>query len=165
MIVLREATQRDCPFLSSLFYNSKYGCFFPEGNRAPAHLEEEFADFQKMHNYIVSDTLRRNSANIGWLLYETQGSVCRLHRLVMRADLMGTGLGYSAYEVFLSHLDDEVRTIRVSVHNRNQHALDFFTRCGFTPTAEEEWYEINDESVRHVVMSCARPRKHVFDIE
>ncbi len=158
MLVLRKATLDDCDFLASLFYNAKYARYFPEGSMTPARWKVRFPEIENMNNFIVLDTLRRNNTGIGWILYENKGEVCHLHRLVMRADLMETGLGFYALEVLMNHLEPEIKTVRLSVHNRNEHAIAFFTRYGFNLTGETEQQIVHGETVDHVIMTYATPK-------
>ncbi len=113
MIVTRQATLADCEFVASLFDNEEYQLWFAE-NDTPVELwRERFVTYgnEGKHNLIIMDTLRRKSSGIGWLLYELDGDVCKLDIIVMRRDLVGTGLGYYAFGVFLSMLPDNVKKV------------------------------------------------------
>lgn len=155
MIVVRKATEKDCDFLSSLFYNAKFAGLFPEGNMTPARWRDRFPEIEHMHNYILLDTLRRNSSGIGWLLYHLEGETCHLHRIVIRQDLVGTGLGYYSFDVFNKQLPDTCKKIRLTVHPRNEHAIAFFTRYGFK-TVGEEMQTVHGEDIPHIVMEITR---------
>ena len=139
MIVTRQATLADCEFVASLFDNEEYQLWFAE-NDTPVELwRERFVTYgnEGKHNLIIMDTLRRNSSGIGWLLYELDGDVCKLDIIVMRRDLVGTGLGYYAFGVFLSLLPDNVKKVVLDVQQRNEHAVNFYKRYGFAIVSEE----------------------------
>lgn len=139
MIVTRQATTADCEFVASLFDNDEYQLWFAE-NDTPVDLwRERFVTYgnEGKHNLIIMDTLRRNSSGIGWLLYDLDAEVCKLNIIVMRHDLVGTGLGYYAFGVFLSMLPDNIKKVVLDVQQRNEHAVNFYKRYGFAVVAEE----------------------------
>ncbi len=133
-VELRRASVSDCAFIASLFDNDEYQLYFAENGTTPDEWRERFDYFEKGGNFIIYD----GAVPAGWLTYSVEGDTCDIGIIVIRHELVGSGIGYRAFDKACSSLPAGVKFIKLDVQQRNEHAVAFYKRYGFKITGEEK---------------------------
>ena len=129
----KKATVGDCGFIASLFDNDEYELYFAENDTTEAEWAERFeylADYEKLIIY-------ENGEPVGWLTYKLEGDICDIGIIVIKHELMRSGIGYRAFDKAISSLPPTVKQVKLDVQKRNAHAVAFYKRYGFAVAGEE----------------------------
>lgn len=130
----RPLTREDCSFLVSLFDNEEYNLYFAENDTTEEEFAERFEFWSNKENRIICDD---DGQPQGWVMYQLDGDTCHLDLIVVRYSLVGSGVGYLAFDRIVRSLPSFVRRVKLDVQQRNRHAVDFYLRYGFQIVSEE----------------------------
>lgn len=131
-----KANKEDAGFIRSLFTNDEYELYFAENNTTVEEWEKRFNFYEEMHNKLIIDT--DTSEKIGWLLYDIEDEICKIHLLVLRYELIGKAFGYWTLRALENLVANKVKCIILDVQQRNTHAVRFYEKFGFTIVGEEK---------------------------
>ena len=131
----RPLTREDCPFLASLFDNEEYERYFAENDTTEEEFTERFEFWSNKENLIICDD---DGQPLGWAMYQFEGDTCHLDLIVVRYSLVGSGVGYRAFDCIVRSLPPSSRRVKLDVQQRNRHAVDFYLRYGFQIVSEEK---------------------------
>ena len=130
----RPLGRQDLPFLVSLFDNEEYEQYFAENDTTEEEFAERFQFWSNKENRIICED---DGQPLGWVLYQLDGDTCHLDLIVVRYSLVGSGVGYRAFDRIVRSLSPAVRRVKLDVQQRNRHAVDFYLRYGFQIISEE----------------------------
>lgn len=130
---LKKATKADCEFIALLFNNDEYEMYFSENSTTAEEWSERFGYFYKEENFIIYD----KGNPLGWLTYIIENDVCHIGIIIVKYELIGSGIGYQAFNQAISSLPSTVKKVMLDVQQRNKHAVSFYKRYGFKIVGEE----------------------------
>ncbi|MDD2647453.1 MAG: GNAT family N-acetyltransferase [Eubacteriales bacterium] len=133
MTELRNAGIDDCDFIASIFEGDEYEMYFAENDTTAEEWAERFPHFSGMENKIILE----NGAPAGWLTMKLCGDKCDIGIIAVRRENVGSGIGYRAFDIAISSLPPEIKTVHLDVQKRNTHAEAFYKRYGFITVGEE----------------------------
>lgn len=131
-----KANKEDAEFICTLFTNDEYELYFAENNTTVQEWEERFKFYKDMYNQIIIDM--ETGEKIGWLLYDIEDEICKIHLVVLRYDLVGKALGYWTLKELENIVVNKAKCIILDVQQRNFRAVKFYEKFGFTLVGEEK---------------------------
>ena len=131
-----EASIEDAKFIQSLFNNEEYELYFAENNTTVQEWEERFKFYKDMYNKLIMDT--DTGEKIGWLLYDLEDDICKIHLVVLHYELVGKGFGYWILKALETLVVNEAQCMLLDVQQRNVHAVNFYEKFGFSIIGKEK---------------------------
>lgn len=137
-IKFRIISLEDAEFIRLIFTVDEYEPIFYENETSVDEWKERLPELINdvgLHNYVIVDNNQHK--NVGWIMYEISGDICKLHLIVLNADLRGKHYGVECLNKLLITVKDKVNKIILDVQKRNEAAVNFYMRFGFTIFSEE----------------------------
>ncbi|MBU3812670.1 MAG: GNAT family N-acetyltransferase [Candidatus Niameybacter stercoravium] len=131
-----KANKEDAGFIRSLFTNGEYELYFAENDTTTEEWEERFKFYDDMCNRLIIDT--DTGEKIGWLLYDIEDEICKIHLIVLRYELIGKAFGYWTLRALENLVVTKAKYIILDVQQRNTRAVRFYEKFGFKIVSEEK---------------------------
>ena len=128
----RALKECEAAFLTQIFSIPEYDLYFAENDTTEEDWKEILKLFETEHSYIIS----KDNIDIGWIMYTVYDDVCKLDIVVLLPKERNKGYGKEIFEDLFVR-NPQVRTIKLDVQQRNEHAVNFYKKMGFQITGEE----------------------------
>ena len=142
----RKLKECDAIFLTQIFSIPEYDLYFAENDTTEDEWKKRLTIFETEHSYIIS----QDNIDIGWIMYTICDNICELDILVLSPEERNKGYGKEIFKDLFKH-NQHIKSIKLDVQQRNEHAVHFYKKIGFEITGEEN-QPVNGKNVPYFNM-------------